>query len=151
MELGRVKGGCMETINCLELRDETIYPDENILSVVLEESFTSYTKLLDLFSIKEMSCEWRYYQDGKAWLCKVQKKKRTIVWMSAWKGFMQVTVYLPVRMLDEIKNLELSELVIDKILNTKNVGKSKPCIFEIKDSSTFNDLEKVMDLKIKNR
>ena len=23
--------------------------------------------------------QWRYYKDGKAWLCKVQKKKKTIV------------------------------------------------------------------------
>lgn len=141
----------METINCIELRDETIYPDENVLSVILEDSFTSYIQLLDLFKDRELTCEWRYYQDGKAWLCKVQKKKRTIIWMSAWKGFMQVTVYLPVRILDDIKGLELSELTIDKILNTKNVGKSKPCIFEIRDDSSFNDLKKVMDLKIENR
>lgn len=141
----------METINCIELRDETIFPDENILSDILEDSYISYIELLDLFKDKELNCEWRYYQDGKAWLCKVQKKKRTIVWMSAWKGYMQVTVYLPARMLDDIKSLGLSDLVIDKILKTKNVGKSKPCIFEIRDSSLFNDFEKVMDLKIQNR
>jgi len=81
----------METINTIELRDENIYPDDKVLGRILGESFESYVRLLKLFEHNGMSCEWRYYQDGKAWLCKVQKKKRTIVWMSAWKGFMQGT------------------------------------------------------------
>lgn len=141
----------METINSIELRDEHIYPDDNVLSTILNDSFSAYQELLELFKSREMTTEWRYYHDGKAWLCKVQKKKRTIVWMSAWKDYMQVTVYLPVRMLDKLEELELSENVFNKILSTKNVGKSKPCIFEVKNNKMFIDLEKVTDLKIKNR
>ncbi|MBI9105171.1 MAG: DUF3788 family protein [Spirochaetales bacterium] len=82
----------METINKIELRDENIYPDENVLCKILDESYESYTKLLELFGNNDMNYEWRYYHDGKAWLCKVQKKKRTIVWMSAWKGYMKATL-----------------------------------------------------------
>ena len=85
----------METINNIELRDENIYPDEKILESILGESYEAYEKLLGLFDRNEMTHEWRYYRDGKAWLCKVQRKKRTIVWMSAWKGFMQAVVYFP--------------------------------------------------------
>jgi len=137
----------METINNIELRDGTVYPDENVLRAVLGTSYESYTVLLELFDNNEMSHEWRYYRDGNAWLCKVQKKKRTIVWMSAWKGFMQAAIYFPEKYLERVYKMDISESVKQKFRSTGNVGKSKPCIFEIRDKKILSDFEKVMKLK----
>ncbi len=138
----------METINTIELTNEGIFPDEDVLCKVLGRSFNAYLELLKLFSDNELTHEWRYYRDGKAWLCKVQKKKRTIVWMSAWKGYMQAAVYFPLRFLDNILELKITQESKDKILKTKNVGNSKPCIFEIRNNKAIKDFEKVMKYKI---
>jgi len=138
----------METINTIELTDESSFPDEGVLKKVLGRSFNAYLELLKLFTDNELTYEWRYYKDGKAWLCKVQKKKRTIVWMSAWKGYMQATVYFPLRFLEDISKLKITEDSKNKILKTKNVGKSKPCIFEIRNKKAIKDLEKIMNFKI---
>ncbi|MBM3701246.1 MAG: DUF3788 family protein [Actinobacteria bacterium] len=138
----------METINNIELRDGNVYPDEKVLRKVLNEGYDSYAMLLDLFKKNELSYEWRYYRDGKAWLCKVQIKKRTIVWMSAWNGYMQATIYFPEKYLEKVYDLSISEETKIKIKSTKYVGKSKPCIFEIRDINNLNDFSKVMKLKI---
>ena len=138
----------METINTIELRDERIYPEDNVLRLILDKSYELYVMLLELFNKNELLYEWRYYRDGKAWLCKVQKKKRTIVWMSAWKGFIQATVYFPEKYIENLFKLDISKDMKDKIKSTKNVGKSKPCIFEIRDKHIFTDFSKVMKLKI---
>ncbi|MGM0689479.1 MAG: DUF3788 family protein [Bacillota bacterium] len=138
----------METINNVELRDESIYPDENVLRSVIGKSYESYALLLEIFNKNELTYEWRYYHDGKAWLFKVQKKKRTIVWMSAWKGYMQATVYFPEKYIEKVYQLDISEEMKQKIKSTKHVGKSKPCIFEIRDENILSDFSKVMKLKI---
>jgi len=138
----------METINQIELKDENIYPDEDVLQQVLGKSYNAFTILLELFSKNEMTYEWRYYKDGKAWLCKVQKKKKTIVWMSAWSGYMQAAIYIPKRLIENVFALDISEETKQKIEATKDVGKSKPCIFEIKDEKILGDFEKVMQYKI---
>lgn len=138
----------IETINNIELKDENVYPDEGVLRSVLGKAYDAYANLLDLFNQNEMVYEWRYYHDGKAWLCKVQKKKRTIVWMSAWKGYMQATIYFPEKHLEKLDQVELSKEMKNKIMSTKNVGKSKPCIFEIRDDTIFNDFSKVVNFKI---
>lgn len=137
----------METINNLELRDELIYPDDKVLESIIGESYPYYLMLLDLFSKYEMKHEWRYYHDGKAWLCKVQRKKKTIIWMSAWPGYMQATVYVPEDRLQEVYDLEISEAAKNRIRTAKKVGKSQPCIFEIRNEMIVKDLEKVMILK----
>ena len=138
----------METINNIELRDETIYPDKNVLRSILDKSYESYAALLEVFNKNGLLYEWRYYRDGKAWLCKVQKKKRTIVWMSAWKEYMQATVYFPEKHLEKVYLLDVCNDIKMKIKSTKNVGKLKPCIFEIKDKNILTDFLKVMKLKI---
>ena len=123
----------METIDNIELRDEKIYPDQKVLRSVLGKSYEVYKDLLDLYDKYEMDYEWRYYRDGKAWLCKVQKKKKTIVWMSAWKNYMLATIYFPERLLNRVFESDIKDELREKIRNTKNVGKSKPCIFEIRE------------------
>lgn len=138
----------METINNIELTNKEIYPDETVLEAVLGESYSSLVKLLELFDSNEMTHEWKYYNDGKAWLCKVQKKKKTIVWMSAWKGFMKATIYVPLRLLDDVLALDIENVVKEHISGTKNVGKSKPCTFEVRDDGVLIDFEKVMLFKI---
>lgn len=138
----------METINKIELSDPEIYPNEKILNNILGDSFEAYQSLLKMFEENEMLCEWRYYKDGKSWLCKVQKKKKTIVWMSAWKGYMQAVVYFPERLLHHILEADISESGKEKIRTTANVGKSRPCIFEVRGMEVLPDLEVVMNLKM---
>ncbi len=138
----------METMNNIELKDGSVYPDEIVLRSVLGESYKAYCKLIEFYDENDMDHTWRYYNDGKAWLCKVHKKKRTIVWMSAWKGFIKATIYFPEKYIDDIYELNISGNMIEKIKRTKNVGRSKPCIFEIMDESVMDDFKKVMQLKI---
>jgi Protein of unknown function (DUF3788) len=139
----------METINDRELRDENIYPDDNILRNVLGKSYEAYTALLELFNKNDMTHEWRYYRDGKSWLFKVQKKKKTIVWMSAWSGYMKAAIYIPKRLVENVYALDISKTTKQKIEITKDIGKSKPCIFDIRDKKILEDFEEVMQYKIK--
>ena len=141
----------METINNIELKDESIYPDELILKGILGKSYNAYEKLLGLYDNYGMDYNWRYYKDGKVWLCKVQKKKNTIVWMSAWKGYMQATIYFPEKYIDEIDKLDISKEVLERIKSTNKVGKSIPCIFEIRNMKVLVDFKKVMQLKIETK
>ncbi len=138
----------METVNPIALGDETIYPDEQVLQQVLGSSYPAYLDLLKLFTENQIDYTWRYYHDGKAWLCKVQKKKRTIVWMSAWQGFMKATIYFPLKVIEDVYKLDLSEERKEKIKTTRDVGTSKPCIFEIRDASVLEEFNKVMQFKI---
>lgn len=141
----------MEIINTPELKDESIYPSDEVLRRILGNAFTNYIGLMDFFSKHDISYEWRYYKDGKAWLCKVQLKKRTIVWMSAWKGYMQATVYFPQKYIEGINETGVSKTTLDRINRTKNTGKSKPCIFKVDDSFSIDDFEKIVLYKIKSK
>ena len=128
-----------------QLRDENTRPDPQTIAGALGSSWPAYEKLAAEISRPpfNITFEWRWYNDGKAWLCKVQKKKRTIAWMSAWKGYMQASMYFPEKYLDDVFALDIGEATIAKIKSTKNTGKSRPCIFEIRDAAVLEDFDKV--------
>ena len=138
----------METVNNIEFGDETIYPDEERLKSVLGDSYPAFCDLIKLFDDNKLTHKWRYYHDGKAWLCKVQKKNKTIVWMSAWKGFMQATIYVPKKYAERIYALDISEARKEEIRQTRKVGKSTPCIFKVHSSEVLADLDQVMQFKM---
>ena len=61
---------------------------------------------------------------------------------------MQATVYFPERYIEDIFKLSIADETKKRIMKTKNVGKSKPCIFEIRNKKALKELEKVMEFKI---
>jgi len=141
----------METINTLELKNEAVFPDEGVLRQVLGASFEAYTAMLDMFAQKGLTPEWRYYRDGKAWLCKVQKKKRTILWMSAWKSYMQASIYFPEKYWEEVSRSDIDPEHLTRFSHTRLVGRSRPFIFEVKTAGVVLQLEKAVELKIRCR
>ena len=70
------------------------------------------------------------------------------MWISAWKGYIQATVYLPEKYMNDIFKLDISEAVKNRIMNIKNIGKSKPCIFKINNKAVLKDLQEIMKFKI---
>jgi hypothetical protein len=141
----------MKSNSDIELKNPDVYPNDEILKSLLGKSFEAYSSLLELFATNDIICEWRYYNDVKRWLCKVQHKKRTIVWMSAWKGFIKATIYFPEKYIHDIYSLDINQKTKDYIKETSNTGKSKPCIFEMKTSSVPKDFSKIMQLKLKTK
>lgn len=82
----------METIL---LRDKEQYPAGEILMNALSDSYASFSELMAMIAGTEyrLAPEWNYYNDGKAWLCKVVYKKKTVFWLSVWDGYFQAAFY----------------------------------------------------------
>jgi len=145
------KEAVMERIDAIAFTDPSVVPDDAQLERVLGASYEAYRGLLGVFEKRGLTYEWRYYSDGKAWLCKVRKAARTIVWMSAWHGFMKATIYFPEKHVAGIDDLDIPESDKERVRNAANVGKSKPCVFEIRDSDILDTVEAIMVYKIASR
>jgi len=131
-----------------QLTDPDIYPDEKVLKEIFGEGFEPFLELMALYDKNEVVHEWKYYRDGNLWLCKATKKKKTIAWMSAVKGFMRATIYFPAKYIEGIYIQDISEETKEMIKNTKNTGKSKGCTFEIKTKGILKDFNELMMYKL---
>lgn len=115
------------------LRDKLLPPGDDVLKNPLYLSLT-----------EGLQPEWRYYNDGKAWLCKVTDGRKTIFWFSVWEGFFRVSFYFLERHLEGLAALNTTHGRLEK-----EWGKMIPFFFDVRDAGPVADVRKVVEFKRK--
>lgn len=126
------------------LNNPDLYPDEDVLKETLTEGvYNLYTELLTTITSKSgmgLIWEWRYYNDGKSWLCKVVYKKRTIFWLSVWEGYFKVSFYFTEMHKEGISSLPISESAKSLFITAKPIGKLIPLTIDVQSEEQLEDV-----------
>ncbi len=132
---------------CLNNKDE--FPDDEVLSRCLGDVKRSWDSFIELTreSYPAFSSEWRYYNDGKSWLYKVTKKKKTICWVSVYDHLFKTTFYFPDRAEDFIAASKLKKEYIDQFVHGKRYGKIRGVTVAIKKPADLNSTRILIDIK----
>ena len=132
------------------LRDAGIFPSGKILEEALGKNiYNVLLSFLEAVTNKEygLVIEWRYYNDGKAWLGKAVYKKKTIFWLSVWEGFFKTSFFFTEKHLEAIAELDISETIKDEFAKAKTIGKLIPMIFDVNEENQLDDLLTVVQFK----
>lgn len=135
------------------LRDSTIKPTDIVIADCLGTTSEVYKKFLEELKKYDISLmEWRYYNDGKAWLSKGEYKWTTsrgtskvkpIFWISIWKGFFKISFNFSEKTKDKLLHISISEDTKELIKNMElngNKMKFLSIIFEVDHEKQFNDI-----------
>ena len=124
------------------LKDQEIYPSNDVLKNVLGTSYPAYEELTKQITDVEfgLAPEWRYYKDGKAWLCKVCSKKKTIFWLSVWDKCFKVAFYFTEKTKPGILELKIKEEIKESFNKSKPIGKLIPLVIEIHEKEQIPDV-----------
>jgi hypothetical protein len=134
----------------LLLRDADLFPSADVLKDALGSNvYEIFDSFMNTITDAEygLSYEWRYYNDGKSWLCKVSNKKKTIFWLSVWDGYFQIGFFFTEKYWEGIAALEIDETIKEDFCRMKPVGKLIPMIFKISRKEQLDDLLKVITFK----
>ena len=129
------------------LRDSKVNPTNEILENALgKDIFQVYEELIKIITDVEFELkpEWNFYKDGKAWLCKVTYKKKTIFWLSIWEKHIKTGFYFTEKTRSGILSLQISEKIIKDFEETKTVGKLFPLVLNIDKERQLEDLKEIV-------
>ncbi len=129
------------------LRDPEIVLTKEVLADALGDVYPVFDSFMNTVESEGLTSEWRYYNDGKAWLGKVVHKKKTVCWLSVWEGYFQLSFFFLERHLEAIDALDISEAVKENFLREKPIGKSLPMLFRIRSAEQLPDVFKVITFK----
>jgi len=131
------------------LRDPLIEPDESGLRNALREAYPVFEKLSTVFIQPDLALDlqWRYYNDGKAWLCKVVYKKKTVCWISAWDGYFKTAFYFTEKATSAIDALEIKPRLKEEYHSAKAIGKLIPLVIEVREMEQLADVFALARLK----
>jgi hypothetical protein len=132
------------------LKEYEIFPTQEVLKEVLGEVYEVWESLGTQITQGEFALtpDWNYYKDGKSWLCKVCRKKKTVFWLSVWEGFFKATFFFTEKHLEGIADLDISEQIKDDFCQTKPVGKLFPMLISIDKMEQLEDLLKIIKFKL---
>ncbi|EDY84237.1 hypothetical protein VDG1235_3868 [Verrucomicrobiia bacterium DG1235] len=131
------------------LQDDSIFPSEEILKAALKRAYPAFTRFIQTVEAEplDLTHQWRYYKDGKAWLCKVSHKKKTICWISVWKGFFKIAFYFADRLSSGIQELNISDSIKADFANANLIGKLRPLEADVRKLSQLPDLYTIATFK----
>jgi len=145
------------------LRDANVKPTAEIIADGLGATNTTYTKFIEELKKYNISLmDWRYYNDGKAWLSKGEYKWTTargtnkvkpIFWLSIWEEAFRVSFFFSEKIRAELLSLPISEAAKEIINNTEPNGKTTkflPIIFDITEGSQLNDVYVLAEFRKEN-
>ena len=135
------------------LRDPNIEPTIEVLAEGLGAAYEPYFAFInELGEYGITLMDWRFYNDGKAWLTKGEykwttprgaKKVKPIFWLSIWEGFFRITFFFSTSVQTELQELPIGKETRELIINAKPMGKTMryiPVIIDIKTSQQLNDV-----------
>jgi hypothetical protein len=136
----------MET---LLLRDQNLPPTKEVLKNALGENYDVFKELLGAITDSKyaLNSQWNYYKDGKAWLCKVCYKKKTIFWLSVWENFFKTAFYFTGKNSSGIMELDIDENIKNNFAHHKPVGKLIPLVINMERKEQIQDLLKIIEYK----
>jgi hypothetical protein len=135
----------------LILQDPGEYPDEKVLGKKMGDLYLVYSELVTELTSppRDLNHEWRYYRDGKAWLCRVGNKKKTVLWISVLEGYFKVAFYFSAKAGEGIEKLEIAEDLKSDFRARGFIGKVKPLVIRVSDQSRMGDILKIAEYKTK--
>ena len=135
------------------LRDPSTEPTDTALESILGANlYAHYFQLIRLITTEfGMQYEWKYYNDGKAWLFKSTFRKKTVFWLSAWEGSLKISFYFSPKAADGMMKLAVSdEIKNDFAANTGN-RKFIPLTIETAHQQPMENLREIIRFKISQK
>jgi len=133
------------------LREASISPSEKVLESALGKSYSIYEELMETITNKnyELIPQWNYYNDGKAWLCKVQFKKKTIFWLSVWDKYFKMAFYFTEKNCKGINELNIESNIKKDFARYKPVGRLLPLVMIVNRKEQLKDALQIIEYKKK--
>lgn len=131
------------------LNDLQVPPSKEVLEDVLGKSYPVFNELMEIITDPKYNLvpQWNYYKDGKAWLCKVQYKKKTVFWLSVWDKYFKTGFYFTEKNRLDIAALDIDEKIKVDFNSRKPIGKLLPLAINIGLKEQIKDAIKVIEYK----
>ncbi|NOU62294.1 DUF3788 family protein [Marinifilum caeruleilacunae] len=135
-----------------ELNDKNIKPNDDLIFSIIGDKQLLWEQVMTYLynNNKNVSEEWKYYNDGKIWLFRALKKKNTLFWIRIIEDTFRIAFWFAGRLEPEIMQSNLPDNLKSQYKNAKPFNKSRSIYIDMQDSVDFENVKKLIDLKIKN-
>ena len=135
------------------LSDKTQFPTEETIFSHIGKTKNIWVSFFDYLHeiYPDITSEWRYYNDGKSWLMKNTRKKKTVFWLSIQKGTFRITFYLTDKAAEAIAESSIPDEMKKQFKEGKQYGKIRGLTVFFKFKKDVETAKKLLLIKLNNK
>ena len=132
------------------LTDKFVRPDQELLKVIIGKKIIFWDEIISYLNdnYKDITEEWKFYNDGKCWLFRTLKKKKTIFWVGVIAGTFRVTFYLGDQAEPLVLNGDLSERIKEEFANAKPYKIGRALTITMSGAADVEEVKKLVGIKL---
>jgi hypothetical protein len=133
------------------LTDPTVTPNQDLVFSRIGDRSILWLQISDYLyqHHSDISEEWKFYNDGKCWMFRYIKKKKTICWIGVLETTFRVGFWLSDKAEPLIEQSDLTEGVKDDFRNAKRTKIGRGLSVVMNNRSDVENVIKLMELKLK--
>jgi hypothetical protein len=135
------------------LNDKSVKPNDEIIFSIIGDTELLWKQTFSyLFgNNKNISVNWKYSDCGKYWVCVVLKKKDTIFRLHICKmNTFNIAFPFGDKLEPVILQSSLPDSIKNDFINAKRYNSTRYISIEVQDSNDFENVKKLIDIKIMN-
>jgi len=133
------------------LSDESVKPDDELVFSIIGDRELLWKQTMSYLqdNNKVITEVWKYYKDGKSWLFRAMKKKKTIFWIRLVDDTFRIAFWFAEKLEPIISESDLPERLKKDYEQAKSFNKSRCIYIDMQDAGDLQNVKKLIDLKIK--
>ena len=137
-------------MDAIVLTDRFTMPTDELIFSIIGDNKIFWQRILSYLRDNHtgISEVWRFYDDGKCWLFRTLKKKKTIFWIGVIDGTFRVSFYLTDKATPFIVQSELPEKMKNEFLNTAG-NKFRSITIKMSNADDAENVIKLIEIKLK--
>jgi hypothetical protein len=138
-----------ETENII-LTDRLIIPNnESIFSIIGNKSILWQSIMNYMHEhYKDISEEWKFYNDGKRWLFRLIQKKKTIFWIGVLKNTFRISFWFGDKAESLIESSDLPDSIKNDFKTAKRYNKIRAVSIKMTDETDVDNVLKLAAIKL---
>ena len=131
--------------------DPTVTPDENLVFERIGDQSISWQKISDYLYKHhgDITSEWKFYNDGKCWMFRYLKKKKTVCWIGVLAATFRVGFWLSDKAEPLIEQSDLTESVKEDFRNAKRTKIGRGLAVVMTGPNDVESVIKLIELKLR--
>jgi hypothetical protein len=134
----------------MALGDRDMIPTDEYLETILGGKMVLWQSLLShaTGNYNDISGTWNYYNDGKQWLYKLTRKKKTIFWGAIFKDTFRITFYFGNKAEPVLEKSDLPSSIKEGFKTAQRYGLIKPVSMKVHNDADIEIVKKLIAIKI---
>jgi len=138
-------------MEALLLKDPLVIPNDDLVFSIIGDKSILWQRIISYLheNHSDISEVWRFYNDGKCWLFRTLKKKKTIFWVGIIDGTFRVSFYLGDKAELLIAQSDLPEKIKNEFTNAKSNRIGRSITIKMSNAEDAEIVLKLIEIKLK--